>query len=250
MRLYIVQAHLELGNVEFNKEKIFSYLTNARNGIALIPEMFSCGFDNENLLEHTKKTKTVRKGLEKISLENDLIVAGTLPKNVDGEIYNTGFVIDKGKLIYEQEKNKLFSLTNEQLYFAQGKEKFDVVESSFGKLGLLICFELRFPKISAVLRKKGAEVLLIPAQWGKGKPGKDKTHHFTTLLKARAIELQLFVIASNTVGKIDIEYAGHSSIYDPWGNELVCAENKEGLFSAKLDLEKVYRTRKEIPIEY
>ena len=118
------------------------------------------------------------------------------------------------------------------------------METQFGRLGLVICFELRFPEFAQQLRKKGMEILLVPAQWGKL-----RTDHFRTLQKARAIETQCFTISSNTTGKIDIEYAGHSSIYDPWGRELICAQEKEGLFSADVDLSEVYKTREIVPME-
>lgn len=245
-RLYTIQSNLKLGDVEGNIETIYSYLREAQDGIALIPEMFSCGFDNENLKKHAQKTKQIKKQLQRISLENNLVIAGTLPEiRAEHElVYNVGFILDKGKLIYERGKNKLFKFTNEHKYFAQGENNFNVVVSSFGKLGLIICFELRFPEIAIELRKKEVEIILVPAQWGKA-----RTDHFRTLLKARAIETQSFVMSSDTVGMIDTEYAGHSSIYDPLGRELICAGDKEGMFSADIKLSEVYKSRNTLPID-
>ncbi len=245
-RLYTIQSNLKLGDVEGNIETIYSYLREAQDGIALIPEMFSCGFDNENLKKHAQKTKQIKKQLEQISLENNLVMGGTLPeiRREHELVYNVGFIIDKGKLIYERGKNKLFRFRDEHKYFAQGKDNFNVVESSFGKLGLIICFELRFPEISNELKKKGVEIIIVPAQWGEA-----RTDHFRTLLKARAIETQSFIMSSDTVGMIDIKYAGHSSIYDPWGKELICAGDNEGIYSTDVKLSEVYKARKTMPMD-
>ncbi len=245
MLVYSLQVNLELGNIEKNLEKIFSYIDKVeKNSLVLLPEMFSCGFDNENLEQHAKETPAIHKYLKDFSHKKHLVIAGTLPEKSRNAIYNKAFVIDNGEIVYKQAKVKLFRPTGEHKYFKAGRN-FDVAESSNGNLGIMICFELRFPNISYTLRKKGAEIILVPAQWGK-----PRKYHLEVLSKARAIEDQAFVIVSNTTGKIgNIEYAGSSGIYDPWGETLAFIDEEEGLIQADINLNDVYRVRKKIKME-
>ncbi len=245
MLVYALQLNLELGNTEKNLDKIFSYIKNVEKGsLILLPEMFSCGFDNENLDKHVKETPSIYRQLKKISKEKHLVMSGTLPEKSRSGIYNKAFVIDNGEIVYKQAKVKLFRPTGEHKYYKAGRN-FDVTESSNGNLGIMICFELRFPNISYTLRKKGVEIILVPSQWGK--PRKE---HLEILSRARAIEDQAFVIVSNTTGKIgDIEYAGSSGIYDPWGEAISFIDSDEGLIEADINLNDIYRIRRKIKME-
>lgn len=245
MKVHSLQVNLELGDVEKNIEKIFSFIKNVeKNSLLLLPEMFSSGFDNENLERHAKKTPEIYKMLKNFSKEKNLVISGTIPEKSRGYIYNKAFIIDKGEIIYKQAKVKLFKPTGEDKFFKAGKS-FDVVETSVGNLGIMICFELRFPNISYTLRKKGVEIILVPAQWGK-----PRKMHFEVLSKARAIENQCFLISSNTTGKIgDIEYAGSSGIYSPWGETLAFIDEEEGLIEADIKLNEIYKVRRLIKMD-
>ncbi|RMA93342.1 nitrilase-related carbon-nitrogen hydrolase [Hydrogenothermus marinus] len=249
MKIYSLQINLELGNIEKNMEKIFSYIDkiekSSKTSLLLLPEMFSSGFDNENLENHAKETPQIYKDLEKLSLEKNLVISGTLPEKSRYGIYNKAFVIDKGDIIFKRAKVKLFTPTNEDKYFKPGKNSFDIAESSVGNLGIMICFELRYPNISHILRKKGVEIILIPAQWGLS-----RKEHLEILSKARAIENQSFVVVSDTTDKIGrISYAGSSAIYDPWGKTLAFIDSEEGLVEADINLSEVYRVRRKIKME-
>ncbi|WP_457624441.1 nitrilase-related carbon-nitrogen hydrolase [Persephonella sp.] len=245
MLVYALQVNLELGNTEKNLEKVFSFIKDVEKGsLLLLPEMFSCGFDNENLEKHVKETPSIYRRLKEFSHERHLVISGTLPEKSRNGIYNKAFVIDNGEVVYKQAKVKLFRPTGEHKYYRAGRT-FDVTESSNGNLGIMICFELRFPNISYTLRKKGVEIILVPAQWGK-----PRKKHLEILAQARAIEDQCFVIVSNTVGKIgDIEYAGSSGIYDPWGERLAFIDEEEGLIKADINLNDVYRIRRKIKMD-
>ncbi len=246
MKVYTVQVNLKLGNIDQNREKIYSLLEKVdRESLVLLPEMWSCGFDNENLNLHAERTKDIYKELKKISREKSIVIAGTLPEKTKKGIANRGFVIDCGDIVFKQTKVKLFRPTGEDKFFVKGKSKFDIAETSVGSLGVMICFELRFPNISYTLRKKGVEIILVPAQWGK-----ERKKHLEILSQARAIENQCFVIVSNTVGRIgNVEYAGSSGIYSPWGDTLVHANSDEGIFETDIDLTDIYKVRRKIKMD-
>ncbi len=247
MKIATLQVNLELGNVKKNVEKIFSFINQVSSGsLLLLPEMWSSGFDNKNLETHASYTKNIYRELKKFSKERCVVIAGTLPEKSRKGIVNRGFIIDCGNIIYKQAKVKLFKPTREDRFFVAGSNKFDIAETSAGNLGMMICFELRFPNISYTLRRKGVEIILVPAQWGKS-----RKEHLQILSRARAIETQSFVVVSNTVGKIgSIEYAGASGIYSPWGEVLSYADEEEGLFETDIDLADIYKVRKKIKMDY
>lgn len=249
MYLHAVQLNLKLGDIDFNFEKVLSVLNSRKiksNSLVLLPEMFSCGFDNENLLSHSKHTQRIYRTLQDVSKEKSLVIAGTVPERKKSEVYNMGFVIDNGEIIAKRPKIKLFTPTAENRYFKAGKNNIDITESSAGNLGFMICFELRFPNISYHLRKKDVEIVIVPAQWPK-----ERLEHLKVLSRARAIETQSYLILSNTVGRIgDIDYAGHSAIYSPWGDILDMQRSDEGIVSADVDLDEVYKVRNKIKMEF
>lgn len=249
MFIHAIQMNLKIGDTDYNFEKVYSVLSSRRiksGSLVLLPEMFSCGFDNEHLHNHAKVTPKIYKALQDISADKNLVITGTLPEKKKNDIYNMGFVIDNGELTAKRPKIKLFTPTGEHKYFKAGKNNIEITESSAGNLGFMICFELRFPNISFHLRKKDVEIILVPAQWPK-----ERVEHLKVLSRARAIETQSYLVLSNTVGNIGgVEYAGHSAVYSPWGDILDINKNEEDIVSADIDLDEVYKVRNKIKMEF
>lgn len=247
MKAYSLQLNLELGNIDKNIEKVLFYLKLVeKKSLVLLPEMFSCGFDNKNLEKHAKESPGIYKLLKQISKENNLVISGSLPEKNRYGIYNKAFIIDNGEITFKRAKTKLFTPTGEDKFFRAGKNNFDIAETTVGNLGIMICFELRYPNISYTYRKKGVEIILVPAQWGLSR--KD---HLETLSKARAIETQSFLILSDTTGEIGkVRYAGSSAIYSPWGERLAYIDSEEGIIEANINLNEIYRVRKKIKMEF
>jgi deaminated glutathione amidase len=124
-----------------------------------------------------------------------------------------------------------------------------VAETEIGRLGLSICFDLRFPELYAQLRRQGAELLAIPAAFTQ-MTGKD---HWHVLMRARAIETQCYVLAPAQWGAHDDgglrRSYGHSLIVDPWGTVLAECGDGEGYCLADIDLERLREVREQIPME-
>jgi predicted amidohydrolase len=124
-----------------------------------------------------------------------------------------------------------------------------VVETSLGKMGLSICYDLRFPELYRRLRSDGAEILCIPSAFTL-KTGKD---HWEPLIRARAIENQCYVLAPAQQGKHDDEGLretwGHAMIVDPWGHVVARASDGPGLALAEVDLDRVRQVRGGMPVE-
>ena len=113
------------------------------------------------------------------------------------------------------------------------------------ELGLSICYDLRFPELYRILAVRGARVLTVPSAFTL----QTTRDHWPTLLRARAIENQCFVVAANQIGAHPggLRSGGRSMIVDPWGIVLAQAEDREGYILAELDLERQLQIRGELP---
>ena len=167
------------------------------------------------------------------------------------------WIDSKGEIAHRYQKVHLFDLElagkpamKESNTIEPGNEILPPFETSLGKVGAMICFDLRFPEIALSLRRQKADVLLYPSAF---MPETGKVH-WLPLLRARAIETQTYVIAAAQVGAHNEKRTsyGHSLVVDPWGEVLAEAsgdgqEEPEVIF-AKIDLGKVEETRKVQPL--
>ena len=242
----IIQFDVRLGDVEWNLRRArqrISFLARKGAQLVLLPEMWSTGFANERLEELSETTPAVLEGLIRLSEELHLTIIGSLPeKGADG-IYNTAYVVDRdGFVAGSYRKVHLFSPTKEDRYFEAG-DKAVVAKTSLGPIGLMICYDLRFPELCRSLALQGAKIVAVMAQWPAV-----RVDHWKALLKARAIENQLFVLAANRCGGDgDLIYGGHSRIISPYGEVLKRAGKDPASLSASIDLRLVERARTKIP---
>jgi predicted amidohydrolase len=115
-------------------------------------------------------------------------------------------------------------------------------KTSVGRLGMQICYDLRFPEMSRILASAGSEILVVPSAWVRGKM---KEEHWLTLNKTRAIENGCYVIAPDQVGNI---YCGRSVVVDPFGKILLDMKKRQGIGYVNISLDKVKQTRKALPL--
>lgn len=181
------------------------------------------------------------------------LVAGTMAlKRADGLASNTCFAFaPSGEIAGRYDKIHLFDVDlpsgesyRESDTFKHGTHA-SLVETPFGKLGLTVCYDVRFPQLYRALAKAGAEIITVPSAFtvptGKA--------HWHTLLRARAIETGCFVLAPAQTGTHEggrLTY-GHALIVDPWGEVLADAGTETGIIRARLDLGRVAEVRGMIP---
>jgi predicted amidohydrolase len=240
-----VQFNVTQGDVDANLAYVRTALARvAASGanLAVLPEMWSSGFAYKNLNELAKRTAGIVEELLDISRELKLVIVGSLPEPNGEKVFNTVFLVDNGRLAGVYRKLHLFSLLGEDGAFDRG-EAWLLADTSLGKIGVIICYDLRFPELSRRLALEGARVICVPAQWPK-----PRQEHWRTLLRARAIENQLFVVACNACGIIGkLDFFGMSMIIDPKGELLAEAGEDEVEICAALDLQAMDAWRTQIP---
>ena len=242
----IVQFDILTGKIEKNIETAIGGICSlAADGadLVILPEMFSSGFDYDNLKKHSETTPEILQKLKQTAQAENVIIAGSMPEIEGNDIYNTLYIIDKnGLLAGSYRKVHLFSPTGENDHFQNGTKPV-VCRTSAGNIGLMICYDLRFPELCRRLVDKGAQIIIITAQWPS-----PRVEHWDTLIKARAIENQIFIAAANRCGQSkNLVFPGHSQIVSPWGQELAKANNDSTLLSAQINLDEILRARKAIP---
>ncbi len=151
----------------------------------------------------------------------------------------------EGEVIHRYDKIHLVPMLDEPKYLEGGRNKAGHFELDGVKMGVVICYDLRFPELLRPLALNGAKVIHIVAQWPSA-----RIEHWKYLLHARAIENQCYIIAVNSSGSCkETQFAGESLVIDPAGKLVTSGPSeKEASLHVTLQLEKVTETRKSIPI--
>lgn len=240
-----VQFNITLGEIEPNLQKVRVALAElAAKGVQLtvLPEMWATGFAYKDLNQLAARTDEIVEAIAALSAEYSMVIVGSLPEPHENKVYNTAYVLDNGKLKGKYRKIHLFSLMQEDRSFDAGNSWL-LVDTSVGKIGVFICYDLRFPELARRLAVEGAEILVVPGEWPK-----PRQEHWRTLLRARAIENQLFLVAANccgVVGKLD--FFGMSMIIDPKGELIAEAGYEAENITAVIDFAKMNAWRQQIP---
>lgn len=153
-------------------------------------------------------------------------------------------VNNQGKLVSSYRKLHLYDALgfSESSKLLAGNKLFAPVSSPLGKIGALVCYDLRFPELSRILTLQGAISLIAPSGWVQGTMKED---HWLIMCKARAIENGVYLIAPNQIGNI---FCGRSLIVDPFGVVIADMGNKEGSEIVDLDLDRIDSTRNNMPL--
>lgn len=220
----------------------------ARRGsdILLLPELWSTGYDLARAEIHATATEAgIFAAVRALAQEHRLTIIGScLSRLGSGRFGNTLTVaLPDGNSGGEYSKLHLFRLMDEDQYLTAG-DRPAVVELPWGKTGLAICYDLRFPELFRHYALAGANLICLPAEWPH-----PRLAHWRTLLQARAIENQLFVAACNRVGVVgQTRFCGHSCLIDPWGETIIEGGETEMLLTAEIDVARVADVRARIPI--
>jgi predicted amidohydrolase len=240
-----VQFNICLGDIEANLQAAEAGLRRAAEQgarLAVLPEMWSSGYDYRQLTVLATRTPEILARLQARSAELGLTIVGSLAESDGDKVCNTAWVIDQGAIVGKYRKLHLFSTMGEDRFLHAG-EHYLVVETSVGRLGIAICYDLRFPELFRRMALDGAEIICLPAEWPK-----PRQEHWRTLLRARAIENQLFVVAANCCGlQGKLDFFGMSLILSARGEVLAEAGEVDSCLIAALDFAEMEEYRQQIP---
>jgi len=252
LKVCLLQIDVQIGEPEANYAKIELQLEQAvsnkagKPDVIVMPEMWNTGYALDRIRELAdrdgERTKAMLSAFAKRHEVN--IVGGSVADLRGDGIYNTIYVFDRtGAVIADYSKIHLFRLMDEHLHLTEG-DRIGSFELDGEQAGMMICYDIRFPELSRKLALNGAKILFVPAEWPH-----PRLHHWRTLLTARAIENQAYVVACNRVGVSGTtSFFGHSMVIDPWGETIVMGGEEEALLFADLDLDVVDRVRSTIPV--
>ena len=200
----------EGNSYEKNLEALLQLIQQSpKNAVVVTPELSITNFDYENFQDAAAFAPKITEAFLAASRER-ILVATMIEQRDDGLFYNVAKVFYKAQIVHEQAKVELFKFGGEHEYFSAGDANEIVSFEVDGiRFGLLICFEIRFKMFWKQL--EGADVLLIPAQWGKL-----RTQNFVSLTNALAIINQCYVVASDTKNS---DTTGMSGVITPFGEE-------------------------------
>lgn len=251
-------------NIAAAKDLLYEAAAN-KSCLAVLPENFAV-FSTKQLVEEgmldIEGTGRIRNFLKKTASDlNMWIVAGTVPSSVRPDstvihgkvrsacrIYNNA-----GEEIIRYDKIHLFDadVADLQGVYRESDEiehgdEIAVADTPVGRMGLAVCYDLRFPELFSLLRKKEAQIISIPSAFTK----KTGDAHWEVLVRARAIETQTWILAANQGGvhSSSRETSGNSMIVDPWGRVIKNLKKGEGVITADIDLQELELVRRNMPL--
>jgi predicted amidohydrolase len=249
LQVACAQMDIALGDKEKNLETALHMASEAAHrgvDLLVLPELFTTGYclDQVDSLAEKPKGHSIRLLRDLAGRFRVFLIAGSLLERRENHVYNTTPVIGKdGRLFGYYDKAHLFPPFQEDRYLSPGTD-LPIFKTDLGVFGVMICFDIRFPELARSLALAGAQVLFCPAQFPS-----ERTAIWATLLRARAIENQVFVVGCNRVGSDGKHtYGGRSAIIDPEGKTLAQADDTAQLINATIDLGQVVLAQKQLPL--
>jgi predicted amidohydrolase len=219
-------------DVESNINKAIDLMTskNLTNiDIVIFPELFTTGYQLPIMhqISHDSNHKIFDQFKELAIIHHCHIILGSIAYKEEDQIFNTTFVINNnGEYISKYSKVHLFKLMNEHDYLSPGNELHSFELDSI-MMSSIICYDLRFPEIMReIILQDMPSIIFVPMEWPA-----PRTELFRSLIKARAIENQCFVVSCNRIGTENgSTFEGASMVSDPYGNVVLMADDSEDIF--------------------
>lgn len=237
-------------NYKINLEKIIDFMQKAKSfgaELVVFPETSQAFVPsnegiNFNTIAQNIDEEFVTSIINKSKELNIAVVFGFYEKDNE-KTKNSVIFADCGKIIHKYSKTHLYDAFSydESKDINASNEKIKAFDTKWGKMGMMVCYELRFPEIARTLALDGARLVLVPTAWVDGKY---KDEHFMLLTKTRALENTIYLCASNQTGNI---YTGRSALINPLGLEEIKLGVDEGIQIFEIDFNKIDEVRKTLP---
>lgn len=250
-------------NVVDNKEEnlnkanlMIAESVNENADFIVLPEMFNCPYSNDKFIEYCEKEKdspTLTR-ISALAREHEVyILAGSIPEKEKEKLFNTSYLFDKdGNIIAKHRKMHLFDIdVKDRITFKESDvltagNDFTIADTEFGKIGIGICYDIRFPELARIMVENGALILFYPGAFNMT----TGPAHWELLFKSRALDNQVYCVGVAPALNEDASYHsfGHSIITNPWGDIIAEADTKEELIIGEIDLSEIKKIREELPL--
>ena len=222
----------------------------------ILPEMFCCPYQTENFPIYAEKEgRPVWQQLSGYAKQYGIyLIGGSMPeKDAEGNVYNTSYIFDReGKQIGKHRKVHLFDIdikggqTFKESDTLTAGDSDTVFDTEFGKIGVMLCFDIRFPELSRMMVNDGAKVIFVPAAFNMT----TGPAHWELSFRTRALDNQIYMVGCAPARDVSAGYIswGHSIVTDPWGRVIDMLDEKKGILLAELDMDYEEQVREELPL--
>lgn len=242
-----------------NVRTVKTYLEKIKDenpDFVILPEMFCCPYQTENFPIYAEKEGgPVWQQLSGYAKQYGIyLIGGSMPeKDAEGNVYNTSYIFDReGKQIGKHRKVHLFDIdvkggqTFKESDMLTAGDSDTVFDTEFGKIGVMLCFDIRFPELSRMMVNDGAKVIFVPAAFNMT----TGPAHWELSFRTRALDNQIYMVGCAPARDISAGYIswGHSIVTDPWGRVTGMLDENEGILLAELDMDYEEQVREELPL--
>ena len=248
IRISLAQINISYGKPETNLEKAHSFADKAHKSgcdLFLLPELWHSGYDLQNCRKHALASVKAIGMMTDTSRQYGLVCGGSLIEKSGENFHNTFYCTQPGSETPDTyRKIHLIQDFDEPLWLHPGQH-LQKTALPWASAGMAICYDLRFPEMFRVYSAARLPIVLIVAQWPI-----ERIEHWRVLLRARAIENQVFIAGANSVGKSGPRtLGGRSALISPWGEILAeGSQDHEEVVQATIDLEQIEIARQKLPV--
>lgn len=222
----------------------------------ILPEMFCCPYQTQNFSVYAEEEGgPVWQQLSEYAKQYGIyLIGGSMPeKDAEGKVYNTSYIFDRqGKQIGKHRKVHLFDIdvtggqTFKESDTLTAGDHDTVFDTEFGRMGVMLCFDIRFPELARMMVNDGAKAIFVPAAFNMT----TGPAHWELSFRTRALDNQIYMIGCAPMRDESAGYIswGHSIVTDPWGRVIDMLDEKEGVLLTELDLDYEEQVREELPL--
>lgn len=240
-----------------NVRTVKTYLEKIKDenpDFVILPEMFCCPYQTENFPIYAEKEGgPVWQQLSGYAKQYGIyLIGGSMPeKDAEGNVYNTSYIFDReGKQIGKHRKVHLFDIdvkggqTFKESDTLTAGDSDTVFDTEFGKMGVMLCFDIRFPELSRMMVNDGARIVFVPAAFNMT----TGPAHWELSFRTRALDNQIYMVGCAPARDVSAGYIswGHSIVTDPWGRVIDMLDEKKGILLAELDMDYEEQVREEL----
>ncbi len=248
LKITLGQMQIAVGDVRKNMNTAEEMITEATahgSHLIVLPELWSTGYALDQSRDLANQLNVgVFAQVATWATQHKISIVGSMLEKRGLEVTNSGtFFAPNGRLMGVYRKIHLFRLMEEDRWLQPGAAPL-LMDLPWGSTGMAICYDLRFPELFRRYAVQGAKMIVMPSEWPI-----ERIDHFRTLVQARAIENQCFMVVTNNAGPSgDKTFGGHSMIVDPWGKIVVEIGETPMLVTAEIDMDYVDVVRNRIPV--